>query len=98
MHLVAFAGLSGVQLAILLVLGILIFGKRLPEMGKYLAKGIREFQDGIKGIENDVTSPIARETDGPALENRQPRPPQRVTEPTPKFVENDSPSTTPPIA
>ncbi len=35
-------------------LGLLIFGKRLPEVGKSLGKGIVEFKRGLKGIEDDV--------------------------------------------
>src|SRR5215208_4097833 len=35
-------------------LGLLFFGKRLPEVGRSLGKGIVEFKKGIKGIEDDV--------------------------------------------
>lgn len=35
-------------------LGLLIFGKRLPEVGRSLGKGIVEFKRGLKGIEEDV--------------------------------------------
>jgi len=35
-------------------LGLLIFGKRLPEVGKSLGKGIVEFKKGLKGIEDEV--------------------------------------------
>ena len=34
---------SPTHMIILLIIGILIFGKRLPEMGRYLGKGIVEF-------------------------------------------------------
>jgi sec-independent protein translocase protein TatA len=34
--------------------GLLLFGKRLPEVGRSLGKGIVEFKKGIKGIEDDV--------------------------------------------
>src|SRR5437867_9834904 len=33
---------------------LLIFGKRLPEVGRSLGKGIVEFRKGLKGIEDDV--------------------------------------------
>ena len=36
--------------------GLLLFGKRLPEVGRSLGKGIIEFKKGIKGIEDDVES------------------------------------------
>jgi sec-independent protein translocase protein TatA len=41
---------------ILLILGLLIFGRRLPEVGRSLGKGIVEFKRGIKGIEDEVES------------------------------------------
>ena len=36
-------------------LGLLIFGKRLPEVGKSLGKGIVEFKRGLKSVEEDVS-------------------------------------------
>ncbi len=44
------------QSAVLIVLGLLIFGKRLPEVGRSLGKGIVEFKRGIKGLEDEVES------------------------------------------
>lgn len=35
-------------------LGLLIFGKRLPEVGRSLGKGIVEFKKGLSGVEDDV--------------------------------------------
>ena len=39
---------------ILLVLGLLIFGRRLPEVGRSIGRSIVEFKKGIKGIEDDI--------------------------------------------
>jgi sec-independent protein translocase protein TatA len=62
----------------LLLLGLvvlLVFGpKRLPEMGRYMGRGLREFKDSITGPEKDETPaetvqlPVAvpREKDGAA--------------------------------
>jgi sec-independent protein translocase protein TatA len=36
-------------------IALLIFGKRLPEVGRSLGKGIVEFKKGLAGIEEDVT-------------------------------------------
>jgi len=42
------------ELAILLIVVLLVFGpKRLPEMGKSLGKGMREFKDSITGKDDD---------------------------------------------
>ena len=42
------------ELAILLIVVLFVFGpKRLPEMGKSLGKGMREFKDSITGKDDD---------------------------------------------
>jgi sec-independent protein translocase protein TatA len=47
---------------VVLVIVLLIFGpKRLPELGKGLGKGMREFKDGITGSSKD------EDRDQPAL-------------------------------
>jgi sec-independent protein translocase protein TatA len=42
------------QSFVLLVIGLLLFGKRLPEVGRSLGKGIVEFKRGLKGIEDEI--------------------------------------------
>jgi TatA/E family protein of Tat protein translocase len=50
-------GISIWELMILLVVLLLIFGaKRLPEMGRSLGKGMREFKDSVTGVEEAVTT------------------------------------------
>jgi sec-independent protein translocase protein TatA len=50
-------------------IGLLLFGKRLPEVGRSLGKGIVEFKKGLKGIEDDIDEGIKRtsEPSRPAL-------------------------------
>src|SRR5215471_19329285 len=51
-------GVSLPELLILLIVLLLVFGaKRLPEMGRSLGKGMREFKDGVSGMEESVTNP-----------------------------------------
>ena len=48
------------ELLILLVFVLLLFGpKRLPEMGRSLGKGMREFKDSITGKDEEETTPTA---------------------------------------
>ena len=48
-------GVSLPELIILLLVLLLVFGaKRLPEMGRSLGKGMREFKDSVSGIEEAV--------------------------------------------
>lgn len=44
------------QMLIVLFIALLLFGKRLPEVAKNLGKGLREFQAGMKGIQNEVNT------------------------------------------
>ena len=42
------------QIAIVLVIALIVFGpKRLPELGKSLGSGMREFKDSITGKHDD---------------------------------------------
>jgi sec-independent protein translocase protein TatA len=47
-------GISVWELLILLLVILLVFGpKRLPEMGRQLGKGMREFKESITGKDDD---------------------------------------------
>ena len=52
--LFAFCNLGAQEMVILLIIGVLLFGRKLPEVGRYLGKGIIEFKKGIKGLEDDM--------------------------------------------
>ncbi len=49
-------GLGPWEIAVILVVGLLIFGNRLPDVGRSLGKSIVEFKKGIKGVENEIDS------------------------------------------
>jgi sec-independent protein translocase protein TatA len=50
-------GVSIWELMILMLVLLLIFGaKRLPEMGRSLGKGMREFKDSVTGVEEAVST------------------------------------------
>lgn len=48
------------------VIGLLFFGKRLPEVGRSLGKGIVEFKKGLKGVEDDIDTASAATPAQPA--------------------------------
>jgi sec-independent protein translocase protein TatA len=51
---------SPIQLAIVLIIALVILGpKRLPDVGKSLGRGIREFKDSVSG--HDVPQPLPAE-------------------------------------
>jgi sec-independent protein translocase protein TatA len=54
--LLAFFSPGPMEMVIILVVAVLLFGKRLPEVGRSLGKGIVEFKRGIRGVEDEVDS------------------------------------------
>jgi len=43
------------ELAIIAIIALILFGRRLPEVGKSLGKGIVEFKKGLKEVQDEVT-------------------------------------------
>ncbi|MFQ5863213.1 MAG: twin-arginine translocase TatA/TatE family subunit [Candidatus Brocadiales bacterium] len=52
---------GGWEWLVILIVALLIFGKRLPDVMRSLGKGIVEFKKGVKGIEDDVEKASAEE-------------------------------------
>jgi len=92
-----FFTLTPTTVLIILLLGVLLFGKKLPEMGRMLGRGVVEFKKGLRGLEDEVDSNAApRPHEAPPLE--APRPPQRVATTAPKFEDSPNNVTTQPKA
>ena len=52
---IAFLGSIGpTELIVIGAVALIIFGRRLPEVGRSLGKGIVEFKKGLQGIEKDL--------------------------------------------
>jgi sec-independent protein translocase protein TatA len=57
-----FPNLGPIEMMMVMGVAVLLFGKRLPEVGRSLGKGIVEFKKGIRGIEDefDISGPSSR--------------------------------------
>jgi sec-independent protein translocase protein TatA len=77
--------LSPLHLVILLIVALLLFGaKRLPEIGRSLGVGMREFKDSVTSI-----------TDATSLETRSELPPPAPAAPVPAAPVVAAPVTVP---
>jgi sec-independent protein translocase protein TatA len=55
-------GIGPLELVIVLVIILVIFGpKRLPQAGRALGQGLREFKDSVSGKDNDPDAAEASE-------------------------------------
>ena len=46
---------SGGEMMLLMLIALLLFGRRLPEVAMNIGKGLREFQSGLKGMQDEIT-------------------------------------------
>ena len=51
------------EIGIFLVIALLMFGKRLPEVARNMGKGLTEFKKGMRGIEEDVHNSASYDAD-----------------------------------
>jgi len=57
-------GMPGpLEMIIIAGLGLILFGKRLPEVGKGLARGIVEFKNGLKEVTDEVDKASTKPSD-----------------------------------
>lgn len=61
------------QIAIVLVIALLVFGpKRLPDLGKSLGSGMREFKDSLtKKVDDDLEERPDGSLDGEVVSERE---------------------------
>jgi sec-independent protein translocase protein TatA len=69
--------LSGSEILILLLIVLLVFGaNRLPEAGKAVGKGLREFKRALSDAQNSIENPSVPANDQPPRDAK----PKRLVE------------------
>lgn len=72
-------GITG--LIVILIVALLVFGpKRLPEIGRSLGKGMREFKDSVSGKDDDEAVHHRLSQELPPAEERPVAQPQQARE------------------
>ena len=84
LNTLAFTWPGPFEMLVIAGLGLLIFGKRLPEVGRSIGKGIVEFKRGLKDVETEVEQ-VDDTSSRPKL-----NPPHKFDPYTGKPLENES--------
>jgi sec-independent protein translocase protein TatA len=77
------------------IVGVLLFGRKLPEVGKYLGQSIVQFKKGMKGLEDEIDGGMSPSAPVQAAPPQPLTPPQRVAATAPKF--QDAPANPPQV-
>ncbi len=82
--------MSPVTVIVILLLGVLLFGGKLPEMARDIGKGILEFQRGMNEWGNEAKKTIFEETSSQSAQE------DPVPTPKPEVQETSAPKFEPP--
>lgn len=55
-NVLAFFNLGWPEMLLIGTVAVLLFGRRLPEVGRSLGRGIVELKKGLRGVADEVTS------------------------------------------
>ena len=64
------------EIGVILVVAVLLFGRRLPDVGRNVGKAIIEFKRGVKGITDDIEEESRRPDARDVHPNRSPAAPE----------------------
>jgi len=78
-------GLGPMELMIVGVIAVLLFGKRLPEIAKSVGQSFNSFKEGLSGIEREVRTPSYATAGSSSSSNKYAVADEREEATAPKF-------------
>jgi sec-independent protein translocase protein TatA len=81
-------GISPATMILLLVVGVLLFGKDLPDVARRLGKGLLDIRRSLQGLHEEMVDDRPSRPSEPVA--RPQRPPQKIA-PTARKFEDDPP-------
>ena len=84
-HMLAFWAPSPAELIVIMIVALLLFGRRLPEVARNLGKGVVEFKKGLKEVGEDVDTNSSYEPpkqESQSLPYEDPNAQAQVTQPS----------------
>ncbi|GAB4139660.1 Sec-independent protein translocase subunit TatA/TatB [Thermopirellula anaerolimosa] len=76
---------GGGEMIIIMIVALLLFGNRLPQVARSVGRSFMEFKKGLQGIEDELRS-AATETTKPTPQKSRENEEDKQTNPAPKFV------------
>ena len=52
-------GVGPMELTVVCVVALLLFGNRVPQVMRSMGQGLKEFKDGVRGIEHDLDREVS---------------------------------------
>jgi sec-independent protein translocase protein TatA len=87
-------GIGPMEMLVVGIVAVILFGNRLPEVARSLGRSLTEFKKGMAEFEQEVKTSIYSDTPTrSAYQDRLPSPPPR-TEPAPPAAVESPPSET----
>ena len=87
---------GGVEWVVILLVALLVFGRRLPDVARSVGKSIVEFKKGLKDVKSEID--VQSRLDPPAQQTLEPHPTSTVTPATSQAAAEPTAKADPPTS